>query len=81
MATLERGWPLLREATKGLTVVHVLVITHASVFYYPEPVVTEGSPEITILADGWTAVTQDNSWSAQFEHTVLVTAHGVEILT
>jgi methionyl aminopeptidase len=33
------------------------------------------------LADGWTVVTQDGSLSAQFEHTLLVTAHGSEVLT
>ena len=46
-----------------------------------EPGVSEGSPEVKILEDGWTAVSPDNSRSAQFEHTVLVTETGVEILT
>ncbi|PVD20232.1 hypothetical protein C0Q70_20728 [Pomacea canaliculata] len=46
-----------------------------------EPIICMGSPEIRILQDGWTAVTTDNSWSAQFEHTVLVTRSGVEVLT
>jgi methionyl aminopeptidase len=34
-----------------------------------------------VLADGWTAVTRDRSLSAQFEHTVAVTADGAEIFT
>jgi len=46
-----------------------------------EPVITEGKPDIVILDDGWTAVTVDGSRSAQFEHTILITKNGVEILT
>ena len=46
-----------------------------------EPIVSEGSREVVILSDGWTAVSPDNSRSAQAEHTVLVTQQGVEILT
>jgi methionyl aminopeptidase len=46
-----------------------------------EPMVTIGRPEIRILDDGWTVVTVDGSPSAQFEHTVLVTDDGHEILT
>ena len=46
-----------------------------------EPGVSEGSPEVMILEDRWTAVSPDNSRSAQFEHTVLVTETGLEILT
>ncbi|XP_023712024.1 methionine aminopeptidase 1D, mitochondrial isoform X3 [Cryptotermes secundus] len=46
-----------------------------------EPVLAQGSHEIVILEDGWTAVTLDNGRTAQFEHTVLITDDGVEILT
>ena len=46
-----------------------------------EPIVNEGSKHTKILSDRWTAVTIDKSLSAQFEHTVLVTADGYEILT
>lgn len=46
-----------------------------------EPILNAGSKFTRILADRWTAVTVDNSLSAQFEHTVLVTADGYEILT
>jgi methionyl aminopeptidase len=46
-----------------------------------EPMVNLGRPEVQLLDDGWTVVTQDRSVSAQFEHTVLVTANGAEILT
>ncbi|MEM1169364.1 MAG: type I methionyl aminopeptidase [Cyanobacteria bacterium P01_H01_bin.35] len=46
-----------------------------------EPIVNAGSRFTKILSDRWTAVTIDNSLSAQFEHTVLVTDTGYEILT
>ena len=46
-----------------------------------EPMVNLGKPETKVLADDWTAVTRDKSLSAQFEHSVGVTADGVEIFT
>lgn len=46
-----------------------------------EPITTLGNPAIYEARDGWTLLTQDGSWSAQFEHTVLVTPTGCEILT
>ena len=46
-----------------------------------EPGVSEGSSGVRVLEDNWTAVSPDNSRSAQFEHTILVTEDGVEILT
>ncbi|WP_018862307.1 MULTISPECIES: type I methionyl aminopeptidase [unclassified Thioalkalivibrio] len=46
-----------------------------------EPMVNAGRRHTRILADGWTAVTKDHSPSAQWEHTILVTADGYEILT
>ncbi|HKR82179.1 MAG TPA: type I methionyl aminopeptidase [Candidatus Saccharimonadales bacterium] len=46
-----------------------------------EPITTLGRPEIDQLHDGWTLVTRDGSWAAQFEHTLLVTKDGAEILT
>lgn len=46
-----------------------------------EPILNAGSKNTRILADRWTAVTVDNALSAQFEHTVLVTESGYEILT
>ena len=50
-------------------------------FFTIEPMVNAGRPESKILSDGWTAVTKDKSLSAQFEHTLGVTADGVEIFT
>lgn len=46
-----------------------------------EPMVNVGGYEVEVLEDDWTAVTRDGSLSAQFEHTVLVTPDGVEVLT
>jgi methionyl aminopeptidase len=46
-----------------------------------EPMVNAGRPDVKILKDGWTVVTQDGSLSAHFEHTVLITTGTPEILT
>lgn len=46
-----------------------------------EPMVNQGSRRIATQDDGWTVVTHDGKLSAQFEHTVAVTATGVEVLT
>jgi len=46
-----------------------------------EPMINVGVPDVEILEDEWTAVTADGKLSAQFEHTVLVTDTGVEVLT
>ncbi|HZP11761.1 MAG TPA: type I methionyl aminopeptidase [Nevskiaceae bacterium] len=46
-----------------------------------EPMINAGRPEVRLLPDGWTVVTKDHSLSAQWEHTVLVTETGHEILT
>jgi len=46
-----------------------------------EPMINAGKPDIRLLPDNWTVVTRDHSLSAQWEHTVLVTETGHEILT
>lgn len=46
-----------------------------------EPMATLGDWRVNILDDGWTVVTRDNSLAAHFEHTVLITESGTEILT
>jgi len=46
-----------------------------------EPMVNEGVSDIVTLPDGWTVITKDGGLSAHFEHTVLVTEKGVEVLT
>jgi methionyl aminopeptidase len=50
-------------------------------FFTIEPMINAGRWEVKILSDGWTAVTKDRSLSAQFEHTIGVTATGYEIFT
>ncbi|MBQ0749035.1 MAG: type I methionyl aminopeptidase [Roseovarius sp.] len=50
-------------------------------FFTIEPMVNLGRPETKVLADDWTAVTRDKSLSAQFEHSIGVTASGAEIFT
>lgn len=46
-----------------------------------EPMINEGTWEVEVLEDKWTAVTKDRKLSAQFEHTIAVTEDGVDILT
>jgi methionyl aminopeptidase len=46
-----------------------------------EPMINAGKADIRQLADGWTIVTKDHSLSAQWEHTILVTAEGHDVLT
>jgi methionyl aminopeptidase len=46
-----------------------------------EPMVNAGRREVRLLPDGWTVVTRDHSLSAQWEHTILVTEKGFEVLT
>jgi methionyl aminopeptidase len=43
--------------------------------------VNEGSPDLEILSDGWTAVTADGKLSAHFEHSIAITSNGPEILS
>ncbi|MCA1941430.1 MAG: type I methionyl aminopeptidase [Caenispirillum bisanense] len=50
-------------------------------FFTIEPMINAGKAATKILPDGWTAVTRDRSLSAQFEHTIGVTADGCEIFT
>lgn len=56
-------------------------VLEEGMFFTIEPMVNLGRPETKILADEWTAITRDRSLSAQFEHSVGVTAKGVEIFT
>jgi len=46
-----------------------------------EPMINAGKREVKLLSDGWTVVTKDHSLSAQWEHTVLITETGYEVLT
>jgi methionyl aminopeptidase len=57
------------------------VTLREGMFFTIEPMINAGRYDVKILSDGWTAVTKDKSLSAQFEHTVAVTATGHEIFT
>lgn len=46
-----------------------------------EPMISRGTKKVKVLSDGWTAVTRDNSNCAHFEHTIVITEDGYEILT
>ena len=56
-------------------------VLEEGMFFTIEPMVNLGRPETKVLADEWTAVTRDKSLSAQFEHSIGVTADGFEIFT
>jgi methionine aminopeptidase type I len=62
----QRGTGLLLKAGMTMTV---------------EPMVNAGKRQVKLLPDGWTVVTKDHSLSAQWEHTVLITDSGYEVLT
>lgn len=70
----EPGIPNYGEAGRGMTLKEGMTIAI-------EPMATLGAHDVAIAADGWTINTADGSLSAQFEHTVLVTSEGAEILT
>ena len=89
------GYGVVREFTghgigeafhSGLYVPHydkpdLDVVMEPGMTFTVEPMITLGSPEHELWDDGWTAVTRDRKWTAQFEHTVVVTEDGYEILT
>ena len=56
-------------------------VIEEGMFFTIEPMINLGRPETKTLADDWTAVTRDKSLSAQFEHSIGVTAIGAEIFT
>jgi methionyl aminopeptidase len=56
-------------------------VLQAGMIFTIEPMINAGKRDIRMLGDGWTVVTKDHSLSAQWEHTVLVTESGFEVLT
>ncbi len=80
------GHGIGRSFHSGLVVLHyddpsVETVLEPGMTFTIEPMITLGSVDYDIWDDGWTVVTKDRSRTAQFEHTVLVTADGVEVLT
>jgi methionyl aminopeptidase len=57
------------------------LVLREGMLFTVEPMINAGRWEVKVLSDGWTAVTKDRSLSAQFEHSVGVTATGCEIFT
>jgi len=57
------------------------LVLREGMFFTIEPMINAGRWEVKVLSDGWTAVTKDKSLSAQFEHSMGVTADGCEIFT
>ena len=57
------------------------IVLKEGMFFTVEPMINAGKWQVRLLQDGWTAVTRDHSLSAQFEHSLAVTATGVEIFT
>ena len=53
----------------------------AGMMFTIEPMINAGKKDIKMLGDGWTVVTKDHSLSAQWEHTILVTETGYEVMT
>jgi methionyl aminopeptidase len=57
------------------------VTLQSGMIFTIEPMVNAGKRQVKLLSDGWTVVTKDRSLSAQWEHTLLVTDTGYEVLT
>jgi methionyl aminopeptidase len=57
------------------------IVFEPGMIFTVEPMINIGKADVSILPDGWTTITRDRSLSAQFEHSVGVTADGVEIFT
>ncbi|GEL17808.1 type I methionyl aminopeptidase [Pseudonocardia asaccharolytica] len=80
------GHGIGRSFHSGLVVLHydqpdVHTVLEPGMTFTIEPMITLGTVDYDIWDDGWTVVTKDRQRTAQFEHTVLVTADGAEILT
>jgi methionyl aminopeptidase len=56
-------------------------VLEEGMFLSVQPILVTGKPDTKTLPDGWSTVTRDRSWSAQAEHTVGITADGVEVFT
>lgn len=80
------GHGIGRSFHSGLVILHydapaVDILIEPGMTFTIEPMITLGVIDHDMWADGWTATTKDKKWTAQFEHTILVTDTGSEILT
>jgi methionyl aminopeptidase len=80
------GHGIGRSFHSGLVILHyeeptVDTVIEKGMTFTIEPMITLGGIDYDIWPDGWTVTTKDKSWTAQFEHTLVVTDDGAEILT
>ncbi|MCP2305622.1 type I methionyl aminopeptidase [Actinokineospora globicatena] len=80
------GHGIARSFHSGLVVLHYedlgdRTVIEPGMTFTIEPMITLGGIDYDMWADDWTATTKDKSWTAQFEHTLVVTDTGAEILT
>jgi len=80
------GHGIGRSFHSGLVILHyeeptVTTEIEAGMTFTIEPMITLGGIDYDIWSDGWTVTTKDKKWTAQFEHTIVVTETGAEILT
>jgi methionyl aminopeptidase len=80
------GHGIGRAFHSGLVILHydepsVDTVIEEGMTFTIEPMITRGGADYDVWSDRWTVTTKDKSWTAQFEHTILVTGQGAEILT
>jgi methionyl aminopeptidase len=80
------GHGIGRSFHSGLVILHyeepsVQTEIEAGMTFTIEPMITLGGADYDMWEDGWTVTTKDKTWTAQFEHTIVVTETGAEILT
>ena len=80
------GHGIGRSFHSGLVILHydqpnVTEVIQPGMTFTIEPMITLGTIDYDIWDDGWTVTTKDKKWTAQFEHTMVVTEDGAEILT
>jgi methionyl aminopeptidase len=80
------GHGIGRDFHSGLVVLHyddpaVTTVLEEGMTFTIEPMITLGTVEYDMWDDGWTVLTKDRRRTAQFEHTIVVTGSGAEILT
>jgi methionyl aminopeptidase len=80
------GHGIGRTFHSGLVILHydepsVTTVLEKGMTFTIEPMITLGGIEWDLWDDGWTVTTRDRSWTAQFEHTLVVTDTGAEVLT
>lgn len=76
--------PVMINGLQRVSLIHNKCKAHSHshfFFFFVEPIVCLGTDEYVLCDDNWTAVSKDASLAVQYEHTILITPHGKEILT